>query len=329
MDDTRVYVPLRDGSLVALDRERGTTLWAQEIVATTAPLVRDGSVFVATAAGISELDAATGEQRWTTPIGGTVKVPLTWASGWLVAVLELGEVVGLRAADGAIPWRRPLGATTSHTAVAGDNSALYFSLNDGRVMALALDDGRPLWETKLPGTLSEPTSAPNRVFVGSTDNFFYALDAEDGRLEWKWRGGGDVIGAAADDELVYFASLDNIVRAVNIGNGNQRWRKETATRPVLPPHAFGGIVVVPGLAPAITVFVGDTGGIQGTYAVEGTLFGPPLLDRSPKPFRVTFVTVTREGVIEGLRSKGLMFREPAVAPLLYLPGRPLTRERLP
>jgi hypothetical protein len=83
---------------------------------------------------------------------------------------------------------------------------------------------------------------------------------------------------------VYFASLDNIIRR------GQSWQRQSAleegnrTRPVLPPRAFGGIVVLPGLSPAVTVFVAKTGAVMATHtalAPDGSaqaLIGPPLFD---------------------------------------------------
>ena len=162
--------------------------------------------------------------------------------------------------------------------------------------------------------------------MGSTDNFFYALDADDGDLVWKWRNGGDVIGASTDGDIVYFASLDNMIRAVNRGNGNQRWHMSTNTRPVFPPRALSGIVVLPGLMPAVTAFVGKTGAVMGTLAA-GNLVGAPLIDPAMKPFRVALVTITREGVVEALRPAGLMYREAALTPISVLPGRTIGRER--
>jgi outer membrane protein assembly factor BamB len=205
---------------------------------------------------------------------------------------------------------------------------LYLSLSDGRVVALALDTGDELWERNLPGELSPPAASGDRVFVGSTDNFLYALDARTGIEQWRWRNGGDVIGAAVDGDVVYFASLDNMIRAVNRGNGNQRWLKPTGTRPVMPPRAFKGVVVLPGVMPAVTVFVGDTGAVMGTHAAKGDLVGAPLLDTAPKPFRVALVTITREGTVEALRPRSLMFREDKTVTMTTLPGRALSRERV-
>jgi hypothetical protein len=79
----------------------------------------------------------------------------------------------------------------------------------------------------------------------------------------------------------------------------------------------------------MTVFVGQTGAVMGTQAAAGDLIGPPLMDMDPKPFQVSLVSITREGVVEALRPAGLMFRESALVPMATLPGRGLVRERLP
>jgi outer membrane protein assembly factor BamB len=328
LDDRRVYVALRSNLLVALNRETGVLEWHRSIETAAPLLAADGLLFVVQAGRIHALDVIDGTDRWSVPVDAAITAPLLWDTGWLIAIAEPGEVLAFRASDGHLVWRRSLGAASSHAAVAGGDAALYFSLADSRLVALASASGEPLWEQRVTGTTSAPAVARDRVFVGSTDNFFYAFDADSGSPEWKWRNGGDVIGAAADGDLVYFASLDNIIRAVNRGNGNQRWKKPTGTRPIAPPLAFGGIVVVPGLMPAITVFVGRTGAVMGTQAAAGDLVGPPLIDPAPKPFRVSLVSITREGVVEALRPAGLMFREAALIPVTALPGRPVGRERL-
>ena len=329
MDDRRIYIPLRRDLLVALDRETGLLAWIRTVDIASPVVLGDGSLFAVSRGAIRALDTATGEDMWSVPVDMAITAPLVWDRGWLIAIVEPGDVLALRASDGGLVWRRSLGATSSHPAVPGGPAALYFSLVDSRVMALALSTGERLWEQQLAGTLSEPAVARDRVFVGSTDNFLYAFDDDRGTLKWKWRNGGDVIGAAVDGDVVYIASLDNILRAVNRGNGNQRWKKPTGTRPVLPPRAFGGIVVLPGLMPAVTVFAGDTGEVMGTQVTAGNLVGAPLVDPVLKPFRVGLVTITREGVVEALRPAGVMFRDAALVPIATLPGRALARERPP
>jgi hypothetical protein len=43
---------------------------------------------------------------------------------------------------------------------------------------------------------------------------------------------------------------------------------------------------------------------------------------------VALVTITRDGLVEALRPRGMTFRETAPAPLRALPGRTLARDRL-
>lgn len=328
MDDQHVYVPVRDYLLVALHRETGLLAWTWAGDTVLSLATGGGDLFLVTPGELRALDAATGYERWSIPMAAGVTAPLFWQEGRLVASVEPGDLIALGALDGQLAWRRRLGAVTGHPAATDRERAVYLTLADGRVVAVALETGEPLWERRLPGTLSPPAAARDRVFVGSTDNFFYAFDAATGREEWKWRNGGDVIGAAVDGDTVYFASLDNIIRAVNRGNGNQRWRKPTGTRPLLPPQAFRGAVVVPGVMPAMTVFAGDTGAAMGTQSAPGDLVGPPVIDPAVPPFRVAFVTVTREGIVDAFRPTSLMFREAAPGAVGALPGRALARERI-
>jgi outer membrane protein assembly factor BamB len=327
MDDLRVYVPLRGASLAALTRETGVTEWTQPLQVIAAPAADTQRVYLATADSVRALDAASGRELWATALATTVTAPLTLHDEWLLALVEAGEVVALRRSDGTIAWRRPLGARSVFPAASSGEGVLYLSLSDSRVIALNLATGDLLWEQQLPGAISEPAAARDRVFVGSTDNFFYAFQ-RNGTLAWKWRNGGDVIGAAVDEDVVYIASLDNIIRAVNRGNGNQRWRRSTVTRPTFPPRAYGGTLVLAGVKPAVTSFVSSTGADQGSFVAGGELVGPPLVDPEPRPFRVALVTITREGVVEALRPRGLTFRETALVPLRALPGRALARDRM-
>ena len=327
MDDLRVYVPLRDSSLVALNRETGETEWTHRLQIVTAPAADNERVYVATNDSIQALDTASGDELWSTPVAGAATAPLVLDSEWLLAAIEPGEVLALRRSDGTIAWRRSVGATSVFPVASSGDGRLYLSLSDNRLVALDLATGDLLWEQRLPGTISEPAATPDRVFVGSTDNFLYAFD-RNGTLAWKWRNGGDVIGVAVEGDAVYIASLDNIIRAVNRGNGNQRWRRSTVTRPTFPPRTYAGTIVLAGVKPAVTSFVASTGADQGTFVAGGELVGPPLVDSAPRPFRVNIVTITREGVVEALRPRGLMFRETPLAPLRALPGRVLARDRM-
>lgn len=328
MDQDRVYVPLRDGRLIAVDREHGSVSWSQAAHAVAPPVVDGTSVYLLQSDSVRALDAATGGIRWTARLDREPLSPLRLVRGLLTLVVAPAEVVAFHSQNGELAWRRQLDAPSTHAPVAG-TTLLYVASTNGRLSALSVQDGSVRWERNVPGTPAEPGVGTNRVYVGSTDNWLYAFDAESGDTRWRVRGGADVIGTVADNDLVYVVTLDNVVRALNERNGNQRWKQETVTRPTLPPMTRRGLVVVPGLTPAATVFNGRTGEARGSLTVaQGSLFGPPLIDPSLTPFRVAAVTLTREGVLEARRPVTMMFRESGVVGLPSLPGRQLPREQL-
>jgi outer membrane protein assembly factor BamB len=328
VDRERVFVPLQNDQTVALMRETGEIVWSRDIESQWPPVVHDGVLFLAASDELHALDAASGDSLWRVDLPASLTAPLTIAGDILVAPTGMGQVLGMRAADGRIAWTHSLGATPRFGGVGDAKGAIYFSMPDSRLRAIAAADGRMMWERTLSGVLSEPAVARERVFVGSTDNILYALRADTGALAWMFGTGGDVIGAAADDEMVYAASLDNLLRGLNRGNGNQRWKQAINTRPLLPPRAAAGVVWLSGLTSLMT-FSAKTGAAASTFEAPSELQGLPLVDPVLQPFRVAVVLITRDGKALGLRPVGMMFREAPAAPLTQLPGRALQRERLP
>ena len=335
MDDANVYFPLETGALQAFARETGDLVWTAEAPSMWRPALGAGRVFVADADTIRAVDASTGTEVWQRPLAQPLTAPLTWDSGWLIVATDGGALLGVRADDGQPVWTRDLGSTTRQPAAALSTGLVVVSLENSTVVALDRGTGEVRWTRTLAGTLSAPAAAGDRVFVGTTSNDFYALDPGTGKELWHWRVGGDIVGAAVDGDVVYFASLDNILRAVNRSNGNQRWKTEVPTRPALPPVAFGGVVLITGVAPRVDGWVGRTGAVMGSHRVladgggdDSMLQGAPLVDAPLKPYQVGMVTLTRAGRVSALRPEMMMMRDPATVPLKELPGRRLERERL-
>ena len=335
MDAERVYIPLQPEHIVALSRVTGSKLWTRDIESKWPPLVIGDAVFIVASDEIHALDAATGNERWRIAFDHQLTAPLTATAASIIGVADNGLVVAFAPDDGRTIWMRELGAV-SRFAPALDGMRAIFALDDSRVVALQVMDGRIEWEQKLDGKLNQPSFAHDRVFVGTNTNYLYAMDNQNGRLAWKWKTGGDVIGTSGDAKGgAYYASLDNVLRAVNRGNGNQRWIKEIPARPLMPPQTLGGgityeeIVVITGATSEIDAFAAKTGALVGMYQPPSDLQGPPLIDPVLQPYQVAMVVITRDGRAIGLKPSAMLLQEPVSTPLsAELPGRRLERERI-
>jgi eukaryotic-like serine/threonine-protein kinase len=327
LDGDRAYVPLTDGQLVALQRQTGEVVWSKPLAGSTAPIVADGVVYVAALDALHAIDATDGTTRWAVPLDAFPSAAPALV-GDRIALLAGTELIAFRTTDGTRLWIRTLDTMEPPATLISSPQAIFAAMAN-RVIRVEAADGAIRWTRDLPPTLSRPAFADDRVIVGSSANAFYALDADSGSIEWKWTVGGDGSGATALGNVVFLTSLDNMVKAVNRGNGHQRWRQETGTRPILPPIATGGIVVVVGLSPTLATFNAKTGAPIATYEAPAPLQGPPLMDAALRPFRVAVVLVLRNGTVVGLNSVGLQFRDPELVPLTALPGRLVTREQPP
>lgn len=298
-EPTRAYVPLRDGTLVAVDLQSGDILWSVAQPMDHPPVAGDGLVVLARDRHVVGLRAGDALELWTLDTGSTVSAPLLWSSGWLVIGLADGDVVVVRGFDGRELWRRSLGGTlTVRPAIAGGR--LYVPVEEGRIVALELADGSPVWERALGGSPSDPLPLDS-LFVGSTDNFFYRLSLEDGAVEWQWRTGGDVIGApSVDADRVYFLSLDNILRALDRKSGVQQWRQALAGRPTAGPARVDDLLVVAGLTPEIRMVDAASGRDAGRYQVDAELGARPYAIPGPPADGTRLVVITGDGRVIGL-----------------------------
>ena len=319
-DDTRGYFPLDGGRLVAYTLRTGTQIWIADIATTETPAAGGDRVFVAQAAALLALDAATGTLLWQLPFAETLGAPLVWGNGWLIAATASGRVLAFRADDGHLIWDVDLGAK-ANARPAFSGSTLYVPLADARVAALDVDTGQTRWEHKLGGAPHDILPLEDRLYVGAKDNFFYALDTKDGRIAWRWRTGADAIGLpAVDARAVYFVSLDNVLRALKRSSGVQLWMTPLPLRPMAGPLRALESLVVSGLTPTLRGFGTEDGKVAGDIATEGEIAAPPHLVDTPGTFGPSVAVVTRDltrGAVVALYTRRI---EPPVFPIAVLPN---------
>jgi outer membrane protein assembly factor BamB len=320
-DANAVYLPLRDGQLVAFSLSGGVPLWETAVPTAYALALGDHQLFAATAAELMAVRTRDGAVNWRVELTAA-SAPPTSRAGWVVAGREDGTVLAWRASDGHQMWQQALGSPLAHR-VTIDGDRVFAPLRDGSVVALDIVRGAIVWRSTLPDAAGPVTVAGDRLYVGSTDNFLYSLDVDDGDRRWRWRTGADVIGrAAVDADRVYFVSLDNVMRALDAGSGVQRWRYALDARPSGGPLLDGDVLIMGGVGARVAVIRAANGALAGRWSAPAELAQPPVLVAAPDSrTRAVVVTGAPAG---GWRVYGLGAGiEPVPAPLREIPGRPL------
>ena len=312
-DPTGAYLPLKGGRLVAIDLRSGKVRWTTELTTPWAPSVDGSLVVVAGDELLTALAAATGRSLWRVPVTGGFSAPPTAAGGWVIGTPASGDVISIRATDGAVLWTRSLGSPVRVRPVI-TATGVYVSLDDGRVVALDLTTGAPRWERRLDGKPGELLVLEDRLFVGADDKFFYSLKTSNGDERWKRRIGGRPAGpAAVDAKRVYYVALDNILYALDLNNGGLKWQEQLPMRPSGGPLVVGDAVVVAGVAAEVHAYWVLTGLQAGKSESQADLASPPQLVPADGPSLTAIAMVTRGGVFMMLTRRV----EPAATPLPY------------
>jgi outer membrane protein assembly factor BamB len=319
-DDAHAFFSIEGDRLVAYDLASGEQRWLVSARPRVKPATGNGMVFVIESETLTAFRAEDGSLAWQLPFADTPAVGPAWDNGWLIVGTESGAVLAFRATDGQLIWRRDLGSPThGRPALAADR--VYAPTTDGRVVAMRVETGEPVWERRIGGMPNDVLALDERVFVGSTDNFFYCLLAKNGDVDWRWQTGGDIVGTPiADDSRVYFVALDNVLRALSQKSGGQQWMRPLPIRPAWGPVAAGSTVVVAGLSSSVRGFAMKDGAPAGDVAAAAEVAMQPHGFEERTLHRPMLLVTTRDVAKGGSAALSERSFEPQIAPLGPLPN---------
>ncbi|MYW19060.1 PQQ-binding-like beta-propeller repeat protein, partial [Streptomyces sp. SID2955] len=259
-DRGTVVTGTRGGGVQAWEAASGQKLWEITGCQTdfespeAAPVVHDGTVYVWQDARLRALEARTGEERWSYPIGdaascGGVPVRLTPAPDGRVYVSAGTRVLAVEAASGMVRWHFEAPAVflcppafAPGPAVTG--GGIYLADYLGTVYALDAADGRDRWRiaTEARSCVDPVLVAAGHVHVGSGKGL-YTLDAVTGTPKWRFQAGGDVVGAPVVAEgRIHFGSTDHLLYTLKADDGRLRWKLATGGEITGSPVVKDGVV---------------------------------------------------------------------------------------
>ncbi|GAA2458465.1 outer membrane protein assembly factor BamB family protein [Streptomyces lavendulocolor] len=245
VDRGTVVTGTRGGGVQAWEAANGAKLWeltgAQTDFETPegGPVIHGDTVYVWQDARLRALDARTGTERWSYPIGdaascGGVPVRVTSAEDGYAYVSAGTRVLSVDIRSGHVRWHFEAPAVflsppafAPGPAVTG--GGVYLADYLGTVYALDATTGKDRWRIATESRQStEPVLvADGNVHVGS-GSAVYTLDAVTGTPKWRFPAGGPVIGApVVADGRLHFGSADHVLYTLDASGGQLRWKLTT------------------------------------------------------------------------------------------------------
>jgi outer membrane protein assembly factor BamB len=154
--------------------------------------------------------------------------PAIWADSLYVGSAT-GWFYALRSANGAVRWRKKLGAVNCAPLVLGTN--LYVGTSDGSLIAMDAQTGQEKWRYQSRGPIDQTPSATSELIVFSNEaDQVVAVDAITGKFKWQYktetpeeytlRGHA---GVAVDNDLIYTGFSNGTLAALRRDTGSVAW----------------------------------------------------------------------------------------------------------
>lgn len=288
-DGQAVYAAGRDGRILKIDAATGRELGRIETGRRLSAGVGlgEGLVLVGTPKGeVLAYRAADGQPAWTAQLSGEILSP-PQARGGLVAVRgNDGKVWALDAADGKRRWvySRALPALTLREpgSLALGERAVYAGFPGGRLAALSLANGAPIWETNvaLPKGATEleriadvagPLALSERLIcAGAYQGRVACFDRINGQAVW----GRDISvlrGVAMDARQLYAADSADTVHAFDRERGVSPWKQDKLRdRRLSTPLPLEGHVALGDYQGHVHLLDRETGAFAARAATDGS-----------------------------------------------------------
>ncbi|WP_326770138.1 PQQ-binding-like beta-propeller repeat protein [Streptomyces sp. NBC_01591] len=259
-DRGTVVTGTRGGGVQAWEASTGEKLWESGGVQTdfetaeAGPTIHDGTVYLWQDARLRAVDARTGIERWSYPIGdaascGGVPVRVTAAPDGFVYVSAGARVLAVDTVSGHVRWRFEsptvfLSPPAFAPGPAVTGGGVYLADYLGTVYALDASTGKDRWRiaTEARQSIEPVLVTAGNVHVGS-GSALYTLDAVTGTPKWRFAAGGEVVGApVVADGRVHFGSADHVLYTLDAAGGQLRWKLATGGEITGSPVAQGGVV---------------------------------------------------------------------------------------
>ncbi|MGA2586368.1 MAG: PQQ-binding-like beta-propeller repeat protein [Candidatus Aminicenantales bacterium] len=182
----RIVLADKENRLTCLSAE-GKSLWEKKLAeAITSEVVQnaDKLFFTIADASLIALDAASGNEDWRFTAGEAIQTgPVFWNHQILIGTA--GGKIRFLTAFGQLGSTFEIGGSFAGPLFV-DANKLYFTLDNGTFICLALASKRILWKIRTGSLTALPVTDDERIYFATSNRTLFGLNKENGNLDW-WR----------------------------------------------------------------------------------------------------------------------------------------------
>jgi outer membrane protein assembly factor BamB len=295
-DGQAIYAAGKEGRIVKIDPANGHELWRIEAgqVLSSGVGVGDGLVLVGTPKGeMLAYHSDTGKPAWSAKLSGEILVPPVAANGMVAVRSNDGNVWLFNAADGKQRWAYSRALPSLILRVPGNllltDRALFVGYPGGTMVALALNNGAPLWEASISvpkgateleriSDVTGPLVADDHVVCAATyQGRIGCFDQANGNPVWV-RSFSGLSGVEMGDHYIFAADEHAMVQGFDITGGASPWKQETLRdRQLTTPTVVSRYIAVADYQGYVHLINQDDGALVGRAATDGSAVTGRLL----------------------------------------------------
>jgi outer membrane protein assembly factor BamB len=288
-DGQAIYAAGKGGKIVRIDPATGREVWRAEAGQTLSAGagVGEGLVLVGTPKGeVLAFRSVDGQPAWQAKLSGEILTPPVAGKGWVAARSNDGKVYLLNAADGKQRWvySRALPALILREPgnLALGEAAVFAGHPGGKLTALSLVNGAPLWEVNvtLPRGANELERIADVSGALALDERVICAAAYQGRVACFDQAAGTAVwgrefsgltGVDLDGRNLYAADDAATLQAFDKQRGISLWKQDKLRdRRLSTPLALGRHVAAGDLQGYVHLFDADTGALAARAATDGS-----------------------------------------------------------
>jgi outer membrane protein assembly factor BamB len=283
-----LYAASADGGIHEIADESGRVVARLDARARLRAGVAAGESIIAVADDKGNLLALddSGRQLWKVEVGGEVVVSPVIALGHVLVRTSDGKLNAYNRLDGKRKWTfqratPPLTLRTNANLLV-HRGVVYAGMPGGRLLALELDSGKPVWESvlsaprgsteleRIADVAGTPVIEETRICAAVYQGRTGCLETLSGNLVWS-RDIGSAGGVAVDFKYLYVTDTDGVVHALDKATGASVWKQDKlAKREPGMPLALRGKVLVGDSEGVVHSILPDDGSLAGRLATDGS-----------------------------------------------------------